>query len=510
MRKNNQNSSASNFRVQATSAIIDGQNIYPVFRSGTTTYVEWLPVFTPTLGNDLRTYSGFINDAWHLNRRLSFNLGLRYDRNSTRDQGAAPVGNSATFSPRLGAAFDIKGDSKWIANFGYAHYVGMFVTQVADAASAAGRQASYSFYYAGPDVNAGTTGPFLNSQAALKILFDWFNANGGTTRTPRSQPTIPGVNTAVDPNIQSANTTESTAGLAHELGARGSLRVDFVHRSFGGIYGDFVTMSTGVVKDPRTGQQFNLDVVNNTNAVERKYNGLSTQYAYRPVRRLQLNGNWMLSYSRGNVEAEDSTNIVVRASADQYPEYRQKSWNSPIGYLNGDQRHKVRLWGNYEFPVSKEAGALTLGLMQRYDSGRPYDYSMSVDTRPYVTNPGYLIPPSAATYFISQRGAYRFNSTWRTDASLSWHHHVPLMKLSDAQVFARVVVNNVFNNLRVNSFNTTIIGRSGDTTLAAFNPFTSTPVEGVNWKRGPSFGQPVSPGSYQSPREISFSAGFRF
>ncbi|MBS1855519.1 MAG: TonB-dependent receptor [Acidobacteria bacterium] len=510
MRKNNQNSSASSFRVQATSTIIDGQNIYPVFKTGTTTYVEWLPVFTPTVGNDLRTYSGFLNDAWRLNRRLSFNLGLRYDRNSTRDQGGAPVGNASTFSPRLGAAIDIKGDGKWIVNAGYAHYVGMFVTQVADAASAAGRQASYSFYYGGPNVNTGATGPYLNAQDALKVLFDWFYANGGTSRTPRSQPTIPGVNTAVAPGIQSANTTESTAGVAHELGSRGSLRADFIYRKFGGIYGDYVNMSTGVVTDPRTGQQFNLDVVNNTNRVERDYKGVSTQFTYRPRRNLLMSGNWMLSWSRGNVEAEDATNIVVRASADQYPEYRQPAWNSPIGYLNGDQRHKIRIWGSYDLPFGKEAGAWVLGMMQRYDSGRPYDYSMSVDTRPFVTNPGYLLPPSTVTYFVSGRGAYRFDGSFRTDVSLVWNHHVRIPKLSDAQFFVRAVVDNVFNNLRLTSFNTTTLGKANDSTLAAFNPFTSTPVEGVNWRKGPSFGQAVSPGSYQSPRDFNFSAGFRF
>jgi hypothetical protein len=181
-----------------------------------------------------------------------------------------------------------------------------------------------------------------------------------------------------------------------------------------------------------------------------------------------------------------------------------------VGYLNGDQRHKLRLWGNYDLPVFKEAGAFVLGMMQRYDSGRPYDYSMSVDMRPYVTNPGYLIPPSTVTYFVSGRGAYRFNGSWRTDASLTWNHHVPVRKLANAQFFVRAVVSNVLNNLQVTSFNTTIISRTGDTTLAAFNPFTSTPVEGVNWKKGPSFGQPVSPSSYQSPREFNFSAGFRF
>jgi hypothetical protein len=151
-----------------------------------------------------------------------------------------------------------------------------------------------------------------------------------------------------------------------------------------------------------------------------------------------------------------------------------------------------------------------LGVMQRYDSGLPYDLSMSIDSRPYVTNPGYLIPPSTVTYFVSGRGAYRFNGTWQTDMSLSWNHHVPVFKLSTSQVFARVVVYNVMNNLRVDGFNTTIISRTGDNTLAAFNPFTTTPVEGVNWRKGPNFGQPVSPSSYQSPRELNFSVGFRF
>ncbi len=510
MRKNNQNSSASSFRVQSTGAIIDGQTIYPIFRTGTTTYVEWLPVFEPTKGNDLRTYSGFLNDVWRLNRRITFNLGLRYDKNSTRDQGDKPVGNASSYSPRLGLSLDLFGNGKWVANLGYAQYVGLFITGIADQASAAGRQASYSFYYQGPSVNTGSTGPYLDAQQALQILFDWFNANGGTSRTPRQQPSIPGVNTAVDPGIRSASTREAMAGVTRTLGHRGSLRLDFVYRKFGNFYGDYVNMSTGVVKDPRTGQQFNLDVIGNTSAVQRNYKGLSTQFSYRLIRNLQMNGSWMLSYARGSTEAESSTTVVSLASADQYPEYRQARWNYPTGYLNADQRHKVRLWATYDLPVLAELGRFALGWMQRYDSGQPYDHSISVDSRPYVTNPGYLLPPSTVTYFISGRGAFRFNSTWRTDLSLSWTRKVPLPRLPNAQIFFRAVSNNIFNNLRVTGFNTTLISRTGDSTLAAFNPFTELPVEGKNWKKGPSFGLPTSPGSYQSPRDFSFSAGFRF
>jgi len=60
------------------------------------------------------------------------------------------------------------------------------------------------------------------------------------------------------------------------------------------------------------------------------------------------------------------------------------------------------------------------------------------------------------------------------------------------------------------SFNTTVISRTGDATLAAFKPLTTAPVEGVNGKKGPSFGQAVGPNSYQAPRDYYVSVGFRF
>ncbi len=507
MRKNNQNSSASNFRVQATGSVIDGQNIYPIFRTGTTTYIEWLPVFEETKGNNLRTYSGFLNDTWRLSQRLSFNLGLRYDQNSTFDQGARQVGNDGRFSPRLGATVDLKGNGKWIANLGFAHYVAAFNTQIADAGSAAGRQASFSYFYAGPSVNDGP-GPYLTAQQALQTAFDWFNANGGTSRATRTQPTVPGVNTAVAKDIKSANSNEFLVGLAHELGNKGGVRADFLYRKYYDFYGNYINTKSGVVTDPRTGQQFNLNTVDNANNITRDYRGLSLQFDYRVRKAVSLSGNWNLSWARGSVEGEDLTNGATRASANEYPEYRQASWNYPVGYTNGDQRHKVRVFGSYELPLAAAAGKLALGFMQRFDSGQGYDNNMAIDSRPYVTNPGYLVPTSSVAYYISDRGALRFNNIWRTDLSVSWNRNAP--GPGDAQVFLRFVMTNVLNTLRVESFNTTIQGRSQDSTIAAFNPFTEKPVEGVHWKKGPNYGQPTSPNSYQSPREFNVSVGVRF
>lgn len=140
--------------------------------------------------------------------------------------------------------------------------------------------------------------------------------------------------------------------------------------------------------------------------------------------------------------------------------------------------------------------------MQRFDSGSPWDYNFTLDPRPYVANPGYLAPPASVTYFASGRGEFRFAGAWRTDLPLSWNHTV----VRHAQIFLRAVANNVFNNLALTSLNMTIV----TTGLPAFNPFTSRPVEGVHWQRGPEFGKASSPSSYQSPREFNVSVGFRF
>lgn len=506
-RKNNQNSSASAYRVQATGAVIEGTSIYPIFRSGTT-YVEWLPVFEDTLGSDLRTNSAFVNDVWRVNDLLTVNVGLRYDQNDIADQGGDAVADAALLSPRIGATVDLRRDGRWLLNAGYGQYVGTFITQVADAASAAGRQASYSFLYQGPAVNTGTAGPYLSSYDALKILFDWWNSTGGTNRAPRQNPTIPGVNTAVDPDVEPSTTREYSAGIAHQIGSRGALRVDYVHRSFENIYGEHLDMSTGVATDPRTGRQFNRTVVGNDDVQKRRYQGLTFQGSYRFLETLHAGANYTLSHTRGSIEAESATAVTNFASANYYPEYRAESWNYPDGYLNSDQRHRLRLWATWQMPVPDALGRFDLGFQQRYESGRPYDLTMSVDTRPYVTNPGYLAPPSTVTYFISDRGAYRYDGFTSTDLSLAWNRPIP--GLSAMQVFGRFIVNNVFDQDALTSFNTTVLGRANDTTLQAFNPFTTAPAEGVHWKKGPAFGQATSPNSYQSPRNYYFSVGLRF
>lgn len=521
MRKNDNYQSGSSFRVQATSTYMagigtDSPVIYPIFKGDKTTYIEYLPLVAQTKGNDIRTYSFFANDQWRLNNRFTFNVGLRYDRNHSKDQAGAEVVKDSGFSPRLGATWDIMGDGKWKANLGFARYVMGISTAIVDAGSAGGRTATYSYGYAGPSVNANcnanTVSSCLTAEQALPILFNWFYAaNGRQDGIPgklatRTTPSIPGVTTAVGAGLKSPNSDEYTFGVAHELAGKGAVRVDYVYRNYRDFYGDFRDMSTGRVYEPVSAKYYDLLIVRNTDAVQRDYKGVSAQFSYRLRRDLNLGANYTLAWARGSFEGESSTDGPVRASANDMPEYRNASWNFPVGYTNGDQRHKVRAWASYRLPIG--GGQWDLGLMQQINSGLGYDWSASIDSRPYVTNPGYVTPTSSVTYYFSDRGEFRRATIYRTDLSLNWETRLAFMP--KARVFFRGVVNNLFNVHGIDGFNTTILTKSSDSTLAAFNPFKDQPVQGVNWKFGPDYGKLTGPSDYQSTREFSFSVGVRF
>jgi hypothetical protein len=194
---------------------------------------------------------------------------------------------------------------------------------------------------------------------------------------------------------------------------------------------------------------------------------------------------------------------------DTYPEYRQESWNYPMGYNPGDQRHKFRGMATFHLPFSPSIGSFDLGVVQRFDSGIAQDISGSVDARPYVTNPGnyYLAPPSSFGYYFFPRGSYRFESIWTSDMSLSWGKRLPGMH---TELFFRGVVSNVFNRAGQTGGDLTLLTNVTTKSYATFNPFTATPVEGTNWAKGSKYGLPQAVTDYQPARLFNFSVGVRF
>ncbi len=505
--------SGSGYRVYSTRTYIADtadRTIYPVIDNNS--YIQYTPLVAPSVGSDIRTYSLFVNDQWRYSNKLSFNIGFRYDRNKSKDQGGVPVLEDWQWSPRLGMSYDIRGDGKWIANAGYARYVMGVNGAVVDSGSSGGRTASYSWNYRGPGINTTCVAPNCQKIAdVLPQVFAWFDTIGGTANTSyRTAPSIPGVTTKVSDDTTAPSANEVTAGFARELGkAQGTVRVDYVYRNYNDMYGSFVDMTTGTVTDA-TGRTYNAERVENTPDGLRWYHAVTTAVDYR-LSRVSLGGNYTLSYSKGNNDGENVGSGPILSSINTYPEYKQEAWNWPTGYMSNDQRHKVRIYASWLMPTSPTWGQWTLGFSQRYDSGTPYDIGFSVNPVPYVTNPGYISPPTSLTYYIDGRGPLRVDSNINTDLSLVWAKKIT----GSLEVFFRGLVYNVFNVQHVQQVDTTVSSNASPgsytaASLPAFNPFTTTPVEDVNYRYGPNFGKPTAPSSYQAPRSASFSLGIRF
>lgn len=157
-----------------------------------------------------------------------------------------------------------------------------------------------------------------------------------------------------------------------------------------------------------------------------------------------------------------------------------------------------------------------------------------VDPRPYVSNPGgvYLTPPGSTTttYYFGPRDEFHTEGQIRTNLALNYAR--PLPKAGRAQFFAQAQLLNVFNQFQLCGCGSTVFGTGSaanaggvnlqriDTTVltpgttaaryAAFDPFTTTPVRGVNWDYGPIFGQAINRFGYTTPRTFRMSFGLRF
>jgi len=515
-RQNNNYQSGSGFRLYANNTIIRGETLYPVVVPGTSNtqtsaaYIMWNPLPNSSEGSKLRTYSGFLNDQWRLSNKWTFNLGVRWDKVDEKDQAGTPVAAGSEFSPRFSASFDPKGDGKWTVNAGIARYVMPVTSGIADLGSGAGRTSTFRYVYRGPAINTDLNTPNpVSAHDALRIIFDWFFANGGTDRPYRDNPTFAGLTRKVGDNVDVPSTWEYSVGFAGKIGSRGSFRIDGLYRNYDNFYTD--SNSPGVTVSDPLGRNYDLATVTTTNLLDRRYKALMGQVQYRFTNGLTLGGNYTLSRSWGNVNGETSNSGPVQDDILSYREYLDISWTAPTGDLSIDQRHKLRLWGQYDVKLGK-AGRLSLGALERVDSGSPYSSDAGVDTRPYVTNPGYVTPPSSETYYFGGRGNSMTDTLSATDVSLNYYLPVGVTKKSE--LFVRFVVNNLFNQAAQTGAGGgtvyTYANQNPARTMQSFNPFTDTPVEGVNYQLSPDYGQPIAASDYQTPRNYYFAVGFRF
>lgn len=495
--------SASDYHVWATASTIQDGVVYPVIEPGFSTFIVNWPIRQTSQGTNLRTHALFINDRWTVGPTLTMNLGMRYDTNDGRDSSGALVSNTHALTPRLGLAWDPQGSGRTSVTLSLGRYVAALNNGLAGAASPAGNPAILAYFYGGPAINAGS-GPLVPTDAALRQVFDWFN-----TRKPSPFfVDIPGVATKVGGQLRSPFADEVTIGVNRMLGSRGSVRVDVVNRTFGDFYSKRTDTSTGQVFD-EYGQQFDLTLIENTDALTRRYRALNLQAGYRGTD-VTVGAAYTLSRLWGNVDGETVESGPISSSLFAYPEYHDVRWAAPEGDLAADQRHRARVWATWALPFGRRWANVTLGAIQSLQSGTPYGAVGSVVVSPFVANPGYALPPDVETYYFTARDAFHTDASYRTDIAINLDRGIGNGR---ARLFAQLQLLNAFNRFQVANvaaIDTTVTTAVDDLSLPLFDPLTESPVEGVHWRKSTDFGKPSSRNAYTLPRTFTFSVGVKF
>ena len=357
-------------------------------------------------------------------------------------------------------------------------------------------------------------GPGVETGEALRRVFAWLEEIGGVLANPQLwlYAYVPGYQVFLGEELRSPATTAWTLAATRRLGSRGLVRLDLVDKNWSDFYADRCDTTTGKSEDP-VGNVYDRHLVVNTNDLDRRYRALMLQGDVRLGERLRLGGNYTLSRLWGNDGATTSR------SADWiglYPEYKISD-RFAVGDLGTDRRHTLNAYASWD-AVSTKTVSLNLSLLQSLQSGYPYGASGQVVIRPYVTNPGYVTPPSFSSYRFTARDAYRTDTVTSTDlaATLSWRF------LKSVEVYLNPQVRNVFNEQAVITVNTGVrTAANNPKSFGRFNPFTDIPKECpqgatctladfTNWQKGPYFGRPTDPTHYQTPRTFLLNVGLRF
>jgi outer membrane receptor protein involved in Fe transport len=323
--------------------------------------------------NNLIQIGGFLQDTWSPTKRLTVNLGLRYDysqgsyppqkRRGTNDWVNEHTIKAMSFnmlSPRLGLSFDPIGDNKTVIRANYGRYYAPLLM---------------IYYY--------FNNPNQRSSFWAQLNPDWSVAWTGPVWSPGQ--------TEVDPNISSPYADEINFGVERELFEDFSVSATFIAKWERNLIDDVerghldwnTYLETGELiwtgyhpvtgTDPFTGQavtfyEMNDDfgdyqfVFQNVPGTARKYRGLEFKLTKRMSKNWAMQASYVWSRGTG----------VLNTSRDQSTGFTgfyddPNSMINAYGRLDYQREHMVKVQGTYAGPWG-----INISAYYQFGSGIPY------------------------------------------------------------------------------------------------------------------------------------------
>jgi hypothetical protein len=315
----------------------------------------------------------YLQDRWWTPlSRLTVVPGLRFDWGRTTDRKGREVSNLSGLAPRLGVVVNLSGDGRSTA---FAHY-GRYTETISllTASSVDG-------------VEAGTSETRLwdPAQKSFTTLIDKQGGEGGII---------------VDHGAKTPHVDEASGGLRAEIAPLSSVELDYTFRHYANLW---AAREINAIWDPTGARVVGwLDPQKMNQAVylfttpddnERTYHGFDLIAQGSPTRSWDFGASYTLSWLFG----PGNTVFGQNANFSQYDNPRQKRFYD--GFLPGDVRHNVKIFGSYTF-----RDRFSVGLNFAYATGGPLTKTFAEGTTtnyrsPLGTEPGAGNDPQAISEF---------------------------------------------------------------------------------------------------------------
>ena len=352
----------------------------------------------------------YAQDAWRLTPRITLNPGLRLDLNRGSVSGATVFRTNA-LAPRIGFAWDLKGDAKSVLKAHYGRY----------------DEALYSTFY-----------QFIEPGAFSSLTKRRFFNTSGFTDTIATTPirSVAGAAGVRQPYLD-----QYILGYDREIFTGVVLGATLVYRRSADFIeivsrdGQFVPVQG---QAPGTGQQVTLfdylnpttDVLVYTNprGLNRTYRGAIVSLTRRMSGNWQLVASYVYSQARGNVDnlgfdtsIPDTNNPDLLGQVLQTP----NSLVNAQGRLTHDQTHQLKLQGTWVIPSHH----LSISGNYTFHSGdtwTPRTDCLLTDDGNGVIGDGILgchtFPQGPFTYLAEPRGRRRLSPRNELDLHVEWYH----------------------------------------------------------------------------------------
>jgi outer membrane receptor protein involved in Fe transport len=350
----------------------------------------------------------YFQDDWKVTKRLSLNLGVRWDKDYNL-VGASAIAKSRTylellaidspyaklpkddnkdFSPRIGFAYDLTGQAKHILRGGYGLYFGNIFQNIP----------LFMIQQANPSIYQGLfslTSPTDVVPGTAITLGNWrYGVDPSPTIPPPLTSLVGGATgRLMDPKYRNAVSQQFNFGYQLAATTNSVVEIEYVHEL--GLHenktvninphipvlGTDASGNPIIVSDSRplsaafaaAGVPVLGRVMDEQSVNRSRYDGLNFSYRQRMTKYFSLNANYTLSRAMG--WGIESGGADGSSGFRNYPHDPLNIWDPrDFGPSNNDERHHISLSGIAKLPLGFQVAPIV-----SYGSARPFDLRSGFD-----------------------------------------------------------------------------------------------------------------------------------